>query len=249
MKSYERQYEQRVPREEYLMVRLDGRCFSSFTRRLNKPYDHDFGNAMAATVEDLCRNFHPNGAYTQSDEITLFWAPHFSDDQALEHPFDGRVVKLASVLAGFTSARFCHHMKVSECHFDARVFGVASAMEVHNNLLWRQRDCARNSVSSLAQCHFSAKQLHGKHRGDQLAMLREAGVDYDGYPIQFRLGALLKRVHATAPLVPDKMAGPGNADGDACDRPQWRKLHLEFTPDLVDELVARALPDTAKLLQ
>lgn len=234
MKGYERQYEQRVPREDHLVVRLDGRCFSSFTRRLTKPYDPGFGDAMAATVEDLCRDFHPNGAYTQSDEITLFWAPHFSDGQALEHPFDGRVVKLASVLAGFTSARFCHHMGVSECHFDARVFGVASASEVCNNLLWRQRDCARNSVSSLAQCHFSAKQLHGKHRGHQLDMLREAGVDYQAYPVQFRLGALLKRVHV---------------DGGACERSQWRRVHPEFTPDLVDELVARALPEGAKLLQ
>ena len=56
--------------------------------------------------------------------------------------------------------------------FDARVFNVPEA-EVVNAVLWRQNDCSRNSISSLAQAYFSPKQLHGKNSSQMQDMLME----------------------------------------------------------------------------
>lgn len=56
--------------------------------------------------------------------------------------------------------------------FDARVFNVPEA-EVVNAILWRQNDCSRNSISSLAQAYFSPKELHGKNGSQMQDMLME----------------------------------------------------------------------------
>lgn len=56
--------------------------------------------------------------------------------------------------------------------FDARVFNVPEA-EVVNAVLWRQNDCSRNSISSLAQAYFSHKELHGKNSSQMQDMLME----------------------------------------------------------------------------
>ena len=56
--------------------------------------------------------------------------------------------------------------------FDARCFNVPIS-EVVNAVLWRQQDCSRNSISSLAQAYFSPKELHGKNGSQKQDMLME----------------------------------------------------------------------------
>ena len=56
--------------------------------------------------------------------------------------------------------------------FDARAFNVPIA-EVTNCILWRQQDATKNSISGLAQAHFSPKELHGKNSSQMQNMLME----------------------------------------------------------------------------
>lgn len=61
------------------------------------------------------------------------------------------------------------NMKLAE--FDARVFQVPTKDEVVNCFIWRQQDAIRNSISAIAQYHFSATELHKKSTRDMLVML------------------------------------------------------------------------------
>lgn len=250
MKQYEDAYNHKVPANQFIVVRLDGRCFSKFTAQFHKPYDECFAQAMQHTALELCEEFHPVTAYTHSDEITLVWAPKQNERGEYNEPlFSGRVQKLSSVLAGFASARFNHILvqslvgfeerhsqsmvdKVQRqmAHFDARVMVFPNKEEVLNALLWRQRDCQRNSVSSLARCHFSAKQLHGKQRDDQLAMLDSIGVQYHALVPEFRLGLLFKRRQTT-------VTGP---DGPFV-RHYWDKFTVQLLPHFADMVVSHSL--------
>ncbi len=53
IKQYESEYETIVPREQHLIIRIDGHHFSSFTRGFNKPFDAALNNAMVSTAKDL----------------------------------------------------------------------------------------------------------------------------------------------------------------------------------------------------
>lgn len=66
--------------------------------------------------------------------------------------------------------------------FDARCFNIPLE-EVTNCVLWRQQDASRNSISSLAQAHFSPKQLHGKNSSQMQDMLMENfGINWNNLP-------------------------------------------------------------------
>jgi tRNA(His) 5'-end guanylyltransferase len=63
--------------------------------------------------------------------------------------------------------------------FDARAFNIPVS-EVTNCVLWRQQDATRNSISGLAQAHFSNKELHGKNTNQMQDMLMEkCGINWN----------------------------------------------------------------------
>ena len=75
--------------------------------------------------------------------------------------------------------------------FDARVFNVPEA-EVTNAILWRQNDCSRNSVYSLAQAYFSPKELHGKNGSQMQDMLMEKyGINWNNLSIPEKRGTAI----------------------------------------------------------
>src|SRR5690606_16109492 len=64
-------------------------------------------------------------------------------------------------------------------YFDARAFNVPSEDEIINNLIWRQRDAIKNSVSSWARNFFSDRELHGKNTQERIDMIKESEPSYD----------------------------------------------------------------------
>ena len=63
--------------------------------------------------------------------------------------------------------------------FDARAFNIPRD-ELLNCLLWRIKDCNRNSINSLGQAHFSHKELQGKNTSEVQDMLIEKfGVNWN----------------------------------------------------------------------
>mmetsp|Transcript_48739 Transcript_48739/g.127368 ORF Transcript_48739/g.127368 Transcript_48739/m.127368 type:complete len:307 (+) Transcript_48739:70-990(+) len=216
MKRYEAQTGAQVDVKFPVVVRLDGHRFSKYTRGFARPYDMRIHEAMVGTAVDLIERFQAVTAYTESDEISLVFAPH-ADDSPSALPFKGRVQKLVSVFAGYASARFNLHMvrasydnadpaeralqkrvELCEAHFDARAFNVPSLDELCSYLRWRAvLDCRRNSVSMLAQAHFSHDELQGVSAATCLEMLERKGVRWDETPPFFRYGTYVKKSEYT----------------------------------------------------
>lgn len=81
--------------------------------------------------------------------------------------------------------------------FDARVFNVP-VEEVTNCVLWRQQDATRNSISGLAQAHFSPKELHGKKSNEMQDMLMEKfGINWNNLPTCEKRGTAVVKVDGT----------------------------------------------------
>jgi tRNA(His) 5'-end guanylyltransferase len=210
MKSYEshetlRRSMKRLP----ICVRVDGRAFHTFTRGLKRPFDEGFSQVMIETAKFLVGETHAKIGYTQSDEITLvFW----DESHTAEPLFGGKLFKLTSVLASLTTAKFnslVPSLIPSKADrlatFDARIFQVPNLEEATNLLLWRFIDARKNSVSMVAQAHFSPKQLHGKSSAERLEMLREKGIEWEDFPAHLKWGTYVKRETVERELTEEEL--------------------------------------------
>lgn len=213
MKEYEAVFSTRVDTKLPFIIRLDGHKFSSFTRPFRKPFDLRIHNAMRQTLLDLVEQFRPTTGFTCSDEITLVFPLVFNEKLGEYHShadFDAKVQKLTTLTASYASVCFYQALKAEKFaqdemdlvehidkhkpHFDSRIFNVPSNAEIVNNILWRASwDFRRNSISTLAQAHFSPKQLHGKNTKKQLEMLKEKGISWDEQPDWYKWGIFAKK--------------------------------------------------------
>jgi tRNA(His) guanylyltransferase len=179
------------------IVRIDGRAFHTFTRGLSRPFDADLMAAMDSATAELVADFAPLVGYVQSDEVSLLFSQPTIKS---ELPFCGRVQKLESVLASAMTLAF---NKAARVHlpigyhdlatFDARAWSVPNEDEAANYFLWRERDATRNSISSLAQAHFSARQLHGCSTTKMLNMLEEKGIVWGEFSAREKRGQFFHR--------------------------------------------------------
>ena len=181
-----------------LLARLDGRAFHTFTRGLRRPYEHGMSMAMIETTRYLVQDMIAAIGYTQSDEITLAW--YEPSQSATDYAFDGRFQKLASVLAGMASARFCQllaaHLpgKVDETpHFDCRVWQVPTLADAADVFVWREDDATKNSISMAAGAHYSDRELDGKNSSAKQEMLFQKGINWNDFPSFFKRGTYLQR--------------------------------------------------------
>ena len=179
-------------------VRIDGRAFHNFTRGLQKPFDPDFAWSMKETTKYLHDKTNAFISYVQSDEISLCYL------EPSKMPFETRLFKLESVLAGMASAAFCVYGSKTKLkdriekmipHFDCRVCQMPLE-EIPNMLLFRERDCLKNAITLVALEYFSNKQIHKKNSDEKIEMLlKEAGVDFaKDIDEDFRVGSWFRRV-------------------------------------------------------
>jgi len=59
--------------------------------------------------------------------------------------------------------------------FDSRVFTIPSPTDVINNLIWRQQDATRNSISAVANFYYPHKQLDSKSGSEKQEMIFQKG--------------------------------------------------------------------------
>src|SRR3990170_6304782 len=112
MKYYEDICPKNVPATEPFIARLDGHCFSKFTKGLKKPFDNNFVLAMVLTMNDLIKTYNARTGYCHSDEITLIFDRALKPEDTIRdkvHIFNGRTTKINTLLAGYCSARFNYH--------------------------------------------------------------------------------------------------------------------------------------------
>jgi tRNA(His) 5'-end guanylyltransferase len=183
-------------------VRIDGKCFSKFTKGFARPYDERMSRTMVETTIALVEEYNALVGYTQSDEISLIL---YTDSNKSQLPFNGRIQKLIGDMAAFASLKFNHLIDANipeksgqMARFDCRVWNVPNKTEASNAILWREFDATKNSVSMAAQHHISHSDLQGKHTGEMQDMLHELGVNWNDYPAFFKRGTyVLKKKKMT----------------------------------------------------
>jgi tRNA(His) 5'-end guanylyltransferase len=196
MKMFESVPRTRLVPKVPVLLRLDGKAFHSLTRGLDKPVDQRFARCMWQTAIALCEELQGcQLGYVQSDEITILLV----DYQGFKTQawFDYEVQKMVSIAAGLASACFTLAFRAAFPEreevpvFDCRAWNLPRH-EVVNCFIWRQQDASRNSVSGLAQAHFSQAELHGKSSSEMQDMLMlQRGINWNDCPIPQKRGVCI----------------------------------------------------------
>jgi len=217
---YEDRTRFKLARRTNTIIRIDGKAFHTYTKGLERPFDLGFMEDMNKTTEYLCQNIQgAKFGYVQSDEISILITDY--DDISTHAWFDGNLQKMSSIAASLATAKFNQlrmarfarnsgiepkyrdesYIAESEignfklAMFDARVFQIPYHEEVFNYFIWRQQDATRNSISSVAQANFSAKELNGKKTSDMQDMLMlEKGINWNDFSPREKRGTLIRKV-------------------------------------------------------
>ena len=231
-------------------ARIDGRGFSKFTSKMEKPFDKRVNDAMRNAMHDLIRQTGADVGYVQSDEISLGWLPIEPPTQFF---FDAKAQKLLSVLSGIATSSFFFSMLdwpplelskygAMKPHFDCRIFQPDDVDTLTACFLWREEDATRNAVQGLAQEVFTHTELQFKTTGEVLRMLWAEGIDIRDLPVAYRRGLYANKrgeldmgllrdtlnpvevlFHGAEPIVkpePDDTDGEGSDYADETDDDQ-----------------------------
>lgn len=182
-----------------VIVRVDGRAFHSYFRKVEKPWSPLANEAMKAVTLALFKDVAGvQLAYQQSDEISLLLHPYKRFNSQCW--FGGNIQKIVSIAASVASAVMTEESKKvfgerRIATFDARCFVLPEA-DVQNYFLGRQRDATRNSIQSFGKHLLGAKAMHGLNGTSVLTACLEAGADWStALPLEARQGSWVRRVH------------------------------------------------------
>lgn len=208
MKNLEKRFDAKIADNLNLIVRLDGHKFSKFTKNFNKPFDDNFSCVMEQVAIDLMNEYPAYTAYTQSDEITLYFPkPNLKKNQ--NQLYGGRIQKIVSLMSAFATLRFNYHFdKISinlaeinpnyfnkrfQAYFDARVFGVEDD-DIYRAFLDRYNQNKRNSMQQFARTYASHKELLNLTAQEQVEYVKQKfDRDYDQIEDKYKYGIWVKR--------------------------------------------------------
>ena len=200
MKGYEAVEAQRaLPPDRPVLVRIDGRRFSKFTRDFRKPFDPDLSGAMRETCRLLVEETGARAGYVQSDEISLILERRHEEDAL---PFSGRSQKIASTCASLATALFIRALHRSRPDraldgvpsFDARAWSVPDRVEAANAILWRIQDARKNGISAACRSVARPTEMQGLSGPEMIALMRDRGVAFEtDFAEADRLGVLFQR--------------------------------------------------------
>lgn len=205
MKAYEDEFRVYLPKKSPVIVRLDGRAFHTFTRKLNSAtpdsmFEGPFNKIFARTMDTVAAHLvgvmgGAIAAFVQSDEISILLKDWQSEET--QPWFGNNLQKIVSISAGEAAVKFLSELKNTDVRkdatlplplFDARAF-VVPKEDVFNYFIWRGNDCVRNSVAMLAQFHFSHNKLHKVGQAGMKEMLEENGTPWERLSFRSRYGA------------------------------------------------------------
>lgn len=192
-----------------VIIRLDGNNFSTWTKGLVKPFDKKLTQLMVETAKFLVQETNAVVSYTQSDEITLIL---YSSDRKSSLYNDGKKQKIVSKLTAkcvnfFNEKRkelLPKHNKVAV--FDCRIYQVPTLHDACVQLLWRENDATKNSISMLAQSLFSHKELQNLNGNEmQDKMMNEKNVNWNDLETKFKRGTYIKRIKTSKPFSKEEL--------------------------------------------
>lgn len=171
MKTYESKVY--LDKSKPIIIRVDGKCFHTYTRGMNKPFDSHLMSAMDETAIYLLDNVQDAKlAYVQSDEISILV---YNTNQLSGHLwFGGEKSKIESVASSMATACFNRDIDNDKlAHFDARANNYPNMAEAVNCFLWRMYDWRRNFISSVSYSLFSHRELQNKNAKDKSEMIAQ----------------------------------------------------------------------------
>lgn len=192
-----------------VIIRLDGNNFHNWTLGLKRPFDEEFNKLMVETTKFLVKETNAVIGYTQSDEITLIL---YSGDRKSSIYNDGKKQKILSKLTAkcvnfFNEKRkeiLPEHNKIAV--FDCRIYQTPSLHDACVQLLWRENDATKNSISMLARGYFSHNEVD-KLNSSQLQdkMMIERGVNWNNLEPRFKRGTYVKRIKTLEPFTEEEL--------------------------------------------
>jgi tRNA(His) 5'-end guanylyltransferase len=191
LKQKEKEQRIYIEKDKHIVVRLDGRGFSKFTKKFVKPFDDHFSNAMKSAAAFVGEKFSSLVTYTQSDEITVV-IPGGN-----EHNFSGRTDKLLSLMAATVTVKFYEelskHYDISHNlpTFDARIMVFDNIADAVSTIINRLVDCRKNSIGMLSDYHFGHSKNMNKNTTEKLEMLMDSGIDWTGINNHFKYGTII----------------------------------------------------------
>lgn len=202
-----------------VIIRVDMKAGHTFTKDLKKPFDDVFVKSMQDTMRYLCENIQGCVlGYTQSDEISL--ALTDCAELTTDEWFGNNLQKMCSVSASMATLAFnqafnrnylsrlarkidtldttkdtTEYIEILEmakdkgAMFDSRVFTIPKE-EVCNYFIWRQQDATRNSILSVGQAYFGAKELLGKSCNNiQDMLMTQKGINWNNFATTLKRGS------------------------------------------------------------
>jgi tRNA(His) 5'-end guanylyltransferase len=214
-----------------LVVRADGRGFGKLLREADKPYDLDFARAMAKAARRFFEesSLDPAIAFTFSDEVNLLFP---------EAPFNGRLEKIDSVVAGSLSG----HLSLAlgrAVAMDARSIPLCPG-EICEYFAERQDEAWRNHVFSsgfyaLVADGLAPDEAMGQLRGMKEAEIHETlfarGTNLAKSPAWQRRGILIRRVRIDGE-VEGVIEGAGDGGRGGKEKRERMKIIEDWEPPL-----------------
>lgn len=196
-KNYEDTTRIYLPRRSYTISRIDGKSFHSYCKGLTKPFDEGLINDMDETAIHLCKNIQGvQFAFVQSDEISLLITDF--EDIKTQAWFDNNLQKMCSISASLTASKFnqlrfkrYNNVETKLADFDSTIFQIPQKQEVMNYFIWRQKDCTRNSISTVAQSLYSHKELTNKNTNEMQEMIFQKGINWNDYDEKYKRGRII----------------------------------------------------------
>jgi len=184
MKAWESLTKNYLPKELPIIIRIDGKKFSKYTKGLEKPFCKELNSLFENTILTLIKEVQ--GAklvYHQSDEISILL--YAGEKEESELYYGGNLQKLTSVTASLTTGYFNllkpdflpNHNKTC-AFFDSRAFTL-SKEEVSNYFYWRWQDCQRNAVAGTYRWNLGHKKAHGLVKTEMEEEIKEKGIIID----------------------------------------------------------------------
>lgn len=219
MKSYEDINRNYLIPNIPVIIRIDGKAFHSFTKGMKRPFDNILIESMNETAKYLCKNISGcKMAYIQSDEISLLITDYdtINTEGWFKYNIQKMVSVSASMATLFFNNEYTkisnkfhidmnidyegeipeniwnlirsYNKKQDSAMFDSRVFQLPKD-EVCNYFIWRQQDCVRNSIQSVAFANFSPKQVYKKNCDQLQEMLwQEKNINWNNFDTHLKRG-------------------------------------------------------------
>lgn len=205
-----------------IIVRVDGRAFHTLTKSMEKPFDESMTHAMDSAALAVAESM-PSviAAYVQSDEISaILYVRRDENNRVIPDsmPFNGRVQKIASIMASAATYGFLRAMPdpPSPALFDGRMMVAPQTDDIQDYLMWRISDSMRNAISAAATAAFGHKAVMRLTTKDRTAMLEEQGIEISDENLFGRLVTKKSKTRETTWTGKD-----GNSHTVLCQRAYW----------------------------